>query len=270
MDLSILEESIPYVGITWFNLIVAIVVLLVGLAAVKIIVGVFKKILGKSHLPGLVTEFLSRFLGVLLNAAMLLIFVSFLGINVDSVVLGMSAIIGLILGFGMQDSISNLASGVWLAALRPLDKGDYVTVNGFSGTVNAVGLMATELITPDNQFISIPNKLVWGSAVVNFSRMPTRRVSVNVGISYKADVDRALQLAMDVMRNHPMIMDDPAPMAMVINLADSSVDLELRAWVKNADLWDVKWDLTSGVFKSFAANGIEIPYPQRDVHIKKE
>lgn len=270
MDLSILEESIPYLGLTWFNLIAAFVVLIVGLSLVKIVVGMFKKMMCKTHLPCLVAEFLSRFMGVLLYVAVLLVFVSFLGVNVDSVVLGMSAVIGLILGFGMQDTITNLASGVWIAALRPLDKGDYVTVSGHSGTVNAVGIMATELITPDNQFITIPNKMIWGSSVVNFSRMPTRRVSVNVGISYKSDVDKALGVAMDLMKEHEKILEDPAPAVMVINLGDSSVDLELRAWVQNPDLWSVKWDLTSGIFKAFAEKGIEIPYPQRDVYIKKE
>jgi len=270
MDWGILEQVIPMTSLTWISLITSLVVLISGLIISKIIVSLFRKGLKKSHLPELVIEFLSRFLGVLLYVAVLLAFMASLGSDVGSLVLGLSAVIGLILGFGMQDTLNNLASGIWIAALRPMDINDFITVAGSTGTVSAVGIMATEIITVDNQFITIPNKLIWGSTIVNFTRMPTRRASVDVGISYKSDLDKAVTIAMELMQSHPKVLAEPSPAVIVMALGESSVDLQLRAWTANSDLWSVKWDLTGGIFKAFKENGVQIPYPQRDVHIKKE
>ncbi len=270
MQLEVLETNIPLLGMTWLHLLSSLLLLVIGIVVAKYVVRYFRKGLSRSKLPELVVEFLSRFLSVLLYVAVFLMFISSLGVQVDSVVLGLSAVIGLILGFGMQDTLTNLSSGIWIAALRPLDKGEFVSVGGYSGTVNAVGIMATELLSIDNQLITIPNKLVWNNSIVNNSRMPTRRASVDVGISYKADLDKAITVAMDLMRSHPKVLEEPSPAVVVLGLGDSSVDLQLRAWTVNADLWGVKWDLTGGIFKAFRENGIEIPYPQRDVHLKKE
>jgi hypothetical protein len=157
----------------------------------KIIIVLFRKQLGKTKLTELVAELLARFFSVLLYVAVILLAVGALGFSMNSVVLGLSAVIGIILGFGMQDSITNLASGVWIAALRPIDKDE--VVEGKTGKVTAVGLMATEILSYDNKFITIPNKLVWGSPIVNHTRMPTRRVDVAVGISYESDLKKAIQ-----------------------------------------------------------------------------
>ncbi len=154
----------PYVGgVTPIQVITAIVILIVGYIVAKILVSMFKRGgLKKTKLPELVVEFLGRFLSALLYVVVLLLAVRALGIEVGSVVLGLSAVIGLILGFGMQDTLTNLAAGVWIAALRPIDMGEVVEVAGKTGKVNAVGIMSTELLTPDNVLITIPNKLVWG------------------------------------------------------------------------------------------------------------
>ncbi len=270
IDMGTLDTGIPLLGMTWLNLLSSLLILGIGIVAVKYAVRYFRKGLSRSRLPDLVVEFLSRFLSVLLYVAVLLVFVSSLGIEVGPVVLGLSAIIGLVLGFGMQDTLTNISSGVWIAALRPMDKGDFVTIGGYSGTVNAVGIMATELLTVDNQLITIPNKLVWNNSIINNTRMPTRRASVDVGISYKSDLDKAIRAAMDLMNAHPKVLQDPSPAVVVLGLGDSSVDLQLRAWTANADLWGVKWDLTGDIIKVFRDNGIEIPYPQRDVHMITE
>jgi small-conductance mechanosensitive channel len=168
-----LGQEIPYIGIKIFQVLTAIIILIVGLIAAKIINAVFKKQLGKTKLPELVVEFLARFLSSLLYVMVILLTVAAVGVEVGSVVLGLSAVIGLILGFGLQDTMTNLLAGVWLAALRPIDKGEVVTTNGETGTVDAIGMMATEILSFDNKFITIPNKLVWGSVIVNYTRMPT-------------------------------------------------------------------------------------------------
>lgn len=214
-------------------------------------------------------EFLGRFLSALLYVAVILLAVRALGIGVGSVVLGLSAVIGLILGFGMQDTLTNLAAGVWIAALRPIDMGEVVEVAGKTGKVNAVGIMSTELLTPDNVLITVPNKLVWGSVITNYTRMPTRRVDVNVSVAYGTDLDRAIKLAMELMKSHPKVLKDPEPSVVIAGLEDSFINLQLRAWAKTEDYWAVKGDLTKGIYELYRKEGVEIPFPQLDVHIKE-
>jgi small-conductance mechanosensitive channel len=267
---DILAQTIPYTDIAVSQVLFALVVLIAGIVVAGILSGMFRNGLKKTKLPELIIEFLVRFLRALLYVAVLLAVVSALGVDVSSVVVGLSAVIGLVLGFGMQDSLNNVAAGVWIASLRPLDKGEYVTVDGLSGTVDAVGIMATELLTPDNQFITIPNKLVWGSPIINATRMPTRRISVDVGVSYGTEVGKAVNVALDLMKGHSLVLDDPAPSVVTTELADSSVNLQLRAWTKTSDFWPVRNELINGIYDAFNREGVEIPFPQMDVHLDKE
>jgi small-conductance mechanosensitive channel len=264
-----LGATVPYTEITFMQVFTAVIILIVGWIAAKIIVSMFKKGVGKSELPELVTDFLARLFGVLLYVAVILLAVSALGITVGSVVLGLSAVLGLILGFGMQDTLTNLFAGVWLAALRPIDKDEVVETNGKTGKVDAIGIMSTELLTWDNTFITIPNKLVWGSVIENYTRMPIRRVDVSVGVSYASEMDRAITVAMDLMKGHSLVLQDPESAVVVTELADSSVNLQLRAWAKTEDYWTVKGDMTRGILEAFRKESIEIPFPQLDVHLTK-
>ncbi|SFM48844.1 mechanosensitive ion channel family protein [Methanolobus profundi] len=266
---DILALTIPYTAITVADIVFALVVLVAGLLLAGILTGMFRNSLKKTKLPELVVEFLVRFLRALLYVAVLLAVVSALKVDVSSVVVGLSAVIGLVLGFGMQDSLNNMAAGVWIASLRPLDKDEFVTVNGLSGKVHAVGIMATELLTPDNQFITVPNKIVWGSPIVNATRMPTRRVGVDVGVAYATDIPRAVQVAMDVIKQDSRVLADPAPAVVTTELADSSVNLQLRAWVNTGDFWAVKNDLTIAIHAAYGKEDIEIPFPQLDVHMSR-
>jgi small-conductance mechanosensitive channel len=263
-------QVIPYTNITILQVLTAIIILVIGWMSAKIIIAVFRKEVRKTKLPELVMELIARFFGALLYIVVILLAVSALGISVSSVTLGLSAVIGLVLGFGMQDTMTNLFAGIWLAALRPVDKDEVVTTNGMTGKVNAIGIMSTELLTADNQFITIPNKLVWGSVIVNYSRMPARRVDVIAGISYTSDVDRAIQIAIALMKKHPLVLKDPAPAVVVTELADSSVNLQLQAWTKTGDYWTVNFDLTKQILETFRQEGIEIPFPQMDVHLKRD
>jgi len=265
-----LGQAIPHTDITVLQVVTAIIVLFIGWIAVKIIIAIFKKELVKTKLPELVVEFLARFLSALLYILVILVAVSAVGITVGSVVIGLSAVIGLILGFGMQDTMTNLFAGVWLAALRPIDKDEVVTTNGMTGKVSAIGMMATELLAYDNKFITLPNKLVWGSPIVNFTRMPTRRVDVSVGVSYGTNLDNAISIALDLMKSHALVLDDPAPAVVVTELADSSVNLQLRMWTKTEDYWTVNFEVTKGIFEAYKREGVEIPFPQMDVHLKQE
>jgi small conductance mechanosensitive channel len=264
-----LEDTIPFTNITLMQLIVAIVILIVGWIAIRIIRGILKRTLVRTKLPVLVVEFLTRLLGVLLWVVIILFAVGALGFDTSAVVLGLSAILGLIIAFGMQDSFNNFFAGIWLAMIRPLDKDEVVEVTGFKGKVSAVGIMSTELITPDNTFITIPNRSVWGQPIVNFTRMPIRRVDLSVGTAYGGDVNMAIDIAMKFIQDHPLVLEEPAPAVLITELGDSSVNLALRAWSKTEDYWTVMGDMTKGIFEEYSRQGIEIPFPQMDVHLDK-
>lgn len=266
---GILEQIIPYTDITLSRLIFAIAVLIAGIFTVKLLARIFRKGIEKTKLPDLTMHFLENFLSIFLYVVVILVFLKSLGLDVDSYVVGLSAVIGLVLGLGMQDTFTNIASGIWVAAVRPIDMGETVILNGQTGKVKSVGIMSTELLTPDNQLITIPNKLVWGSSIVNMTRMPTRRASVDVGISYSSDIEQAIKIAIDLMKRHPLVLQDPEPSVVATELANSSVNLQLRAWAKTGDLMAVKNNLTAGIFEAYKKEGIEIPFPQMDIHLKE-
>jgi len=267
---GLLARTIPFTNTTIFQLLIAVIVLIVGFIVVKIGVAFFRRGLRKAKFSELLGEFLARFFGLLLYVVVILLAIRAFGITVGSIVLGLSAIVGLILGFGLQDTLTNLAAGIWLIALRPMDKDEVVAVSGMKGKVTAVRIMATELLTPDNTLILIPNKLIWGSPIVNYTRMPTRRVEVAVGISYESNLKKATQVAMNLMKNHPLVLKNPAPAVVTTELADSSVNLQLRAWANTENYWAVKLELSNGILEAFTKEEeIEIPYPQLDVHLSK-
>lgn len=264
------DATIPHTSVTMLQLVTAIAVLVVGMLVARLIVQLFKRSLRRSKLSDVLVEFLGRFFGALLYILVILVVLSTLGVTVGSILVSLSAVLGLVLGFGMSDTVNNVASGTWIAALRPIDIGEVVTINGMTGKVNAVGIMATELLTPDNQLITIPNAQVWGTSIVNMTRMPVRRVDVAVGISYGDSVDEATRVAMELMAGHAMVVDDPAPAVVITELADSSVNLVLRAWARTEDYWTVKGDLTKGIYEAIPKAGLSIPFPQLDVHLEKE
>lgn len=265
---EILDFTVPLSSITLERVVLAILVAIIGWIVVKVLTSTFTTALSRaSNLPGLVVEFLARFFSVLLYVILALIVLAALGVDISSMVLGLSAVIGLILGFGLQDSINNLAAGVWLAAFRPIDKDEFVEVKGISGKVVSVGILATELLKPDNTYITIPNSLVWGNPVINSSRMETRRVEVKVGVAYDSDLDTAIRVATNLAAAHEKVLPSPKPAVVVTELGDSSVVLALRAWTKTSDVGGVQGDLNRGILRAFREAGIEIPFPQLDVHL---
>ena len=262
--------TIPFADITLEKIVFAAIVAVIGWIVVKVLITFFRRVLSRaSRLPVLVVEFLVRFFSVLLYVILLLLVIAAIGVDVSSVVLGLSAVIGLILGFGLQDTITNLAAGVWLAALRPIDKGEFVEIKGISGTVSAVGIMSTELLKPDNTYITIPNSLVWGNPVINSTRMETRRVEVRVRVAYDSDLNLAIRVATDLMNAHEKVLPSPKPVVIVTELGDSSVNLALRAWTNTSNLWGVQWDLNRDIVRAFKEAGIVIPFPQMDVHLDR-
>ena len=173
---------------------------------------------------------------------------------------------GLAVGLALQGTLSNVAAGVMLLLFRPFKIGDYIEGGGLAGTVKSISLFVTELATPDNVQIIAPNSQLWGSAIKNYSFHPTRRVEILIGIAYEDDIDKALAAIVDEVKKDSRVLADPAPMAAVTGLGDSSVNFTVRVWCNAADFWALKFDLTKKLKNRMDAENITIPYPQRTVH----
>lgn len=221
------------------------------------------------HVPNVSNLLQAFIIGVvywLVLAFGLMVVLSALGVDITPIF----ALIGgasIILAFAMQDTLSNLASGLMIMVYRPFDEGDYVDVGGVAGTVKTTNIVATTVTTPDNQVIVIPNKNVWGNIITNITANKTRRIDFVFGISYGDSITAAVNVLKEAVAAHPLVLKEPEPTIRVNELADSSVNLICRPWVKTGDYWTVYWDLTHDVKERFDAAEISIPYPQQDVHL---
>ncbi|MCA9726893.1 MAG: mechanosensitive ion channel [Candidatus Eisenbacteria bacterium] len=176
---------------------------------------------------------------------------------------------GFAIGFALQGSLSNFASGVMILLFRPFKVGDFIEAAGVAGSVAEVQLFNTFLNTPDNVRIIVPNSAVYSGTIKNYSANPTRRVDLTIGIGYGSSIEAALTQMQTLIEADDRISKEPAPFLAVTELADSSVNLVVRVWVKSADYWGVKFDLTRQIKEQFDASGIEIPFPQRVVHLQQ-
>lgn len=192
------------------------------------------------------------------------------GVQTTSLIALMGAA-GLAVGLAMQGTLSNVASGVMLLILRPFKVGDYIVIadNNIGGTTREIGLFTTVLITPDMVYTSVPNSKLFASAITNYTREATRRINIVVGIDYKDDINIAQTVLLDIMSNDPRILREPAPIAPVEALADSSVNLIARCFVPNAEYWNVYFDMQKAIKQRFDAAGISIPYPQRVMTVRE-
>lgn len=174
---------------------------------------------------------------------------------------------GFIVGFALQETLSNFAAGLMILIYQPFDVGDSVEAGGVSGKVGQMSLVSTTILTFDNQKLIVPNNKIWGDVIRNRTSETTRRVDMVFGIGYADDVDRAERVLRDIVKSHELTLADPEPTIQLNNLGDSSVDFIVRSWTKTDDYWKVYWDVTREVKRCFDAEGISIPFPQRDVHV---
>jgi small conductance mechanosensitive channel len=196
----------------------------------------------------------------------LLVVLSVLGINLGPALAGLG-IAGFVLGFALQDSLSNFAAGMMIMVYRPFDVGDLITAAGVTGKVKDLTLVSTVITTMDNQLLIVPNGKIWGDVINNVTGQTMRRVDMVFGIGYDDDIEKAQRIMEEVLTSHQLVLDDPEPMVRVHNLGDSSVDFICRPWCKTDDYWDVYWDVTETVKRRFDEEGVSIPFPQRDVHV---
>jgi len=179
-------------------------------------------------------------------------------------------VVGFILGFAMQDSLSNLAAGMMILINRPYDVGDLVDISGVFGKVENMSMVSTSILTLDNQKLVVPNSKIWGDVIKNVTDQRVRRVDMTFGIAYTDDIPHAEEVFKDILEKHDRVLDEPESMVRLHTLGESSVDFVVRPWVKTDDYWDVYWDVTRAVKMRFDEEGISIPFPQRDIHIYEE
>ena len=210
--------------------------------------------------------FLAKLVWYVIMAFVLVSVLSQFGVQTTSVIAVLGAA-GLAIGLALQGTLANVASGVMLLFLRPFNIGDYVDAGGIAGTVVEIGLFNTEIKTSKGLCLIVPNKIIWESPITNFSRNPTRRFDITVGISYGDEVNGATDLLMGLLTGDERILDDPEPLAVVEELGDSAVIINLRAWTRAEDFWAAVWDLKKAIKVEFEVAGYSIPFPQRDIHI---
>ncbi len=263
---DILKLVEDYAALYGFKLLGAIAILVIGIWLAKLLSKTLGKILNKKEVDATLVKFVTSLVKIALITFVVIAAIGQVGVETASFVAVIGAA-GLAIGFALQGSLSNFASGVMLIIFRPIKVGDYIEGGGSSGSVEEIGIFVTILRTPDNKVIYIPNSKLSGDNIVNYSVKDTRRVDMVFGIGYSDDIAKAKQVIESVLNSDSRILKDPAPMIVVSELADSSVNFAVRPWVNSADYWGVYFDTTETIKKKFDENGISIPFPQRDVHL---
>ena len=245
----------------------AILIFVVGRWLAKKAVTVAHKMMLRSRLDDTVANFLGRLIYGVLLVVVALAALSKVGVQTTSVVaiLGGAAVA---IGLSLKDQLSNFAAGIMIVTFRPFVRGDYVQISSYTGTVKEINLVNTHLTTINNHDIIIPNSDITTSAVTNYTALPNRRVDITVGIGYDADIKTAKNVMLNLAKNNPLAFTDPEPIVRVTNLGDNSVDLTLNIWTTNADWWTMQCDLLEQFKYALDDEKIDIPFPQRNVHVK--
>ena len=191
------------------------------------------------------------------------------GIETTSIIAVLGAA-GLAIGLALQGTLQNVAAGIMLLIIRPFRRGDYIEAGSAQGTVEEIGLFMTRLRTAQGLFVAVPNSMIWSNMITNYSRLPTRRLDLQIGISYDADLHEAREVILNLLKADERVHQTPAPLVVVRALGESSVDLELRVWTNRQDYWDFTFDITRDVKLALDKAGISIPYPHRQIVISKE
>ena len=260
------KQGIALITTYGLRIIGAIIILIIGrMIAAWAYKGVDRWLTKTGKVDATLRPFLASLRYFVLIVTVLAVLSQF-GIETTSLIAVFGAA-GLAIGLALQGTLSNIAAGVMLLIFRPFKVGDYVEAAGIAGTVQSITIFVTELATPDNVQILTPNSLVWGAIVKNYSHHQTRRVDLEMGIDYGDNIDKAIETVKAVANADARVLKDPAPMVVVGNLGDSSVDLTIRVWCNGGDYWPLKFDLTKTLKQRFDTEGISIPFPQRTVHM---
>ena len=255
-----------WVSMYSLNIIGAILIFLVGKWLARRISNLLSKLLERNNIDLTLVHFLTNLTYYSLIVLVVVAAAGRLGINTTSFLTIIGAA-GLAVGLALKDSLSNFAAGVMLVLFRPFTVGDVVSTAGITAKVEKITIFNTLFCSPDNQLIVVPNNKIISDIITNINAKDTRRIDLTVGISYSDDMAKTKDILERLAKEESRILADPAPTVAVAELADSSVNLVFRPWVKTADYWDVRFGLTERIKNSLDEAGISIPFPQQDVHL---
>jgi small conductance mechanosensitive channel len=258
-----IQELISVFGL---RVVAAVVIFIVGRWVAKFLRNVTKRLMTKSNVDPTLVNFFGHLTYILLLTFVILAALGKLGVQTTSFIAVVGAA-GLAIGLALQGSLANFAAGVLMIIFKPFKVGDYIEGAGVSGTVEEIQIFTTQLKTPDNKTIIIPNAKLTADNITNFSAKPVRRVDFVFGVSYTDDIDRVKEVISDVLNQDKRILSDPPVTVGLLELADSSVNFAVRPWVNASDYWGVYFDINEQMKKRFDAEGISIPFPQRDLHV---
>jgi len=264
-----LNVIISWATNTGIKLLIALVIMFISF---KIINWVAKKIIKngeKKNLDKTITKTLSYLVKLAGKVIVTVCLVGYVGID-TSAITALIASLGVCLGLAVNGAVSNIAGGVLLLITRPIKVDDFIEAQGISGVVTDIHMTTTKIVTGDNKVVYIPNGALANGNIINYSEKELRRVDFEFSIAYDADFDKARSLLENILNSHELVLKDPAPFVRMSKHAASSIDIVARAWVKSADYWTVNFDVLENVKAEFDKNGIEIPFDQLDVHVKKD
>jgi len=260
-------ELINTYVIPWgIRIVMALVIFVIGRWVARAVVNVIGSMMKRAHLDEMLVKFLGNILYTVLLLVVAIAALDQLGVQTTSL-LAVFGAAGLAVGLALKDSLANFSSGVMLIIFRPFKVGDFIEAAGQAGVVEEVRIFSTVMRTGDNREIIVPNGNIYGGPIINVSARATRRIDLVLGIGYNDDIRKAKDLVTAAFNADARILQDPAPAVSVAELADSSINLNIRPWVNSADYWNVRSDLLQALKESFDANGISIPYPQQDLHV---
>ena len=251
-----------------FKIILALLILCIGTKIVKMFIKALDKARSYSGLDASVRSFLNSFIKILGNAVVFIAAATTLGVPATSFVTILASC-GLAVGLALQGSLSNLAGGIMILVFKPFELGDYIVCSGNEGTVKDINILYTKLTTPDNKVITIPNGTLSNSAVVDVTANDTRRVDINISVSYDSNIKEVLDMLTTIGNNCSVKLDEPAPIAVIKGYCDSGIDVSLRLWTKTEDYWTATFEINEVIKAKIDEKKLDIPYPQMDVHIKQ-
>lgn len=251
------------------RLISATLLFFIGWWAINLIKKLIVRVMIKREMEPTLTKFLADILIWTLKILLFVTVISRLGVENSSFVAIIGAA-GLAIGLSLQGSLSNFAGGVLIIMFKPFKLGDYIEAQGVAGTVKQIQIFVTQLATVDNQFIFIPNGVLSNGTITNFTYATNRRADLTIGISYSSNIKKAKEIILEIMNNHPLVLKDPAPIVLVKDLAESSINLAVRPWAELPNFFDMRSEILEAIKNAFDSEGIGIPFPQRDVHIKQK
>ncbi len=256
-------------GVSWgLKLIGGIIVLIVGLWIIKIVMKNLGKLMEKHNTDPALRSFLLSMLGITLKILLIISALSMLGVAMTSFIAILGAA-GLAVGLALSGTLQNFAGGVMILLFKPFKIGDFIDAQGHKGVVKDIHIFITTLTDLDNKTIIIPNAGLSTGSLVNYSTQPTRRVDWSFGIAYGDDFDVAKKMILDLLKEDKRVLTDPEPNIFLGAMADSSVNITTRAWVKGEDYWGVFFDMNEKFYKNTGKHGLSIPFPQMDVHLDK-